>query len=123
MSTHTNSSSEKFKKIFGYTEVIRNISESIERLYQLATTPESKEAVADDVAQLIETQNNLFEQQVHFASFMATLNLLEFKVLKLRCEENKVWKEIASELPISASTAKRILAEVAEKAEKYGGIF
>lgn len=123
MSIHANSSSEIFKKLFEYNEIIKNIDENIEQLYQLADTPESKEAIADDVARLIETKNYLLKQRARFVSFMATLDPIEIKVLKLRCEENNAWKGIAAELHISDTTAKRILTDVTEKAEEYGGFF
>lgn len=89
----------------------------------LPLSAQSKEAIADDVARLIETKNYLLKQRARFVSFMATLDPIEIKVLKLRCEENNAWKGIAAELHISDTTAKRILTDVTEKAEEYGGFF
>lgn len=123
MSIHNGSSSEVFKKLFGYSEKIKNIDESISRLYQLANTPESKEAIIEDAAQLVETKNYLLKQQARFMSFISTLDPLEVKVLKMRCEENNAWKKISAELHISDTTAKRILIKITESAEKYGGFF
>lgn len=123
MSIHARSKAEIFKKIFGSAETIRGIDENIQQLYQLAATPENKEAVADDVALLMERKNNLLKQQARFLSFMATLDPLEVKLLRLRCERNSGWKYIAAELHISDTTAKRALDQIVERAEKYGGIF
>lgn len=123
MSTHIYSNSEAFRKLFTYGETIKGIDENIEQLYKLASTSEGKEAIADDTARLMEMRNNLLKQQAHFILFMAALDPLEGKVLKLRCKENMTWKEIASELHISDTTAKKTLTGIAEKAEKYGGIF
>ncbi len=122
MSTHINST-EVFRKLFECSDTIKEIDENVERLYKLASTPEGKQAIADDTARLMEMRNNLLKQQAHFILFMAALDPLESKVLKLRCEKNRTWKEIASELHISDTTAKKTLTEIAEKAEKYGGIF
>lgn len=122
MSTHVNST-EVFRKLFTYGETIKGIDENIEQLYKLASTPEGKEAIADDMARLTEARNNLLKQRAHFILFMAALDPLEVKVLKLRCEKNMTWKEIASELHVSDTTAKKTLTGIAEKAEKYGEIF
>lgn len=122
MSTHINST-ETFRKLFTYGETIKGIDENIEELYKLATTPEGKEVIVDDTARLMETRNNLLKRQAHLVAFMSALDPLEVKVLKLRCEKNMTWKEIASELHVSDTTAKKTLTGIAEKAEKYGGIF
>lgn len=123
MSIQSNSKAGTFRKLFGYSEVIKNIDENIEKLYQLAATPESKEAIADDAARLVEMKNSLLKQQAHFMTFMATLDPREAKVLQMRCGENIGWKKISAELHISDTTAKQMLENITEKAEKYGGFF
>ena len=123
MENYNVNKSEHFKKLFSAFDTVRLIDKNIEKLYQSATAMDRKEFVVDSVADLQEIKNNLLRQRFRFISFIVTLEQREAKVLEMRCEKNMSWKQVASALNMSDTTAKSIFKKIAQKAEKYGGIF
>ena len=123
MENYNVNKSEHFKKLFSAFDTVRLIDKNIEKLYQSAPAMDRKELGVDSVADLQEIKNNLLRQRIRFIAFIATLDPREAKVLEMRCEKDMGWKQVASPLNMSDTTAKSIFNKTAQKAEKYGGIF
>lgn len=113
-----------FEQLFKAHDTIRDLGCRIENMYSIAAETGSKEEIADVAAEMQKHINELFFRRARFDLFcFKELDTRERKVLELRYEKCMGWKSIAAELNISTTTAKKILNDVSQKAEKYGGFF
>lgn len=120
-----------FKRMFEAYDKMEIIKEKVDKLYSSAeyvspsfedvskSQSSSKSAFADAIVKIADLKADcckLLEERAEFDVFVCRLNKKEIDVLTMRCEKNMSWKQVASELEISDTTAKSIYNEVAEKA-------
>lgn len=121
-----------FIKMFEVHNTIKYMKESIDKLYATASyispsfdsvikTQSNPQKLSDAVIKAADLKNdckNLLNERAEFDKFVFRLSKTERKVLVLRCEKNKSWKEIASDLDISRSSVERTYRKVCLLAEQ-----
>ena len=123
-----------FKEMYCAHKKIAEIGERINNLRISATyispsfgmtsksnsNPQKLEATIIDIVSLEEYATQLLKERARFDLFVSRLGATESKVLKMRCDEDFSWKEIAGELGISVSSSQRMFLSVCNKAEAIG---
>ena len=131
---NTMNKTEYFQKMYNAHDIIADIRDKINRLYQSAIyinlenndmpksqlNPQKFENTIIEMADLKTFGKNLLQQRAKFDLFVCSLNTKEEKILRMRCEYNMSWKEIAKELKIAVSTAKEIFYRIENKADIFG---
>lgn len=123
-----------FKEMYCAHKKIAEIGERINKLRISATyispsfgmtsksnsNPQKLEATIIDIVSLEEYATQLLKERARFDLFVSKLGTTESKVLKMRCDEDLSWKEIAGELGMSVSSSQRMFLSVCNKAEALG---
>lgn len=123
-----------FKEMYCAHKKIAEIGERINKLRISATyispsfgmtsksnsNPQKLEATIIDIVSLEEYATQLLKERARFDLFVSKLGTTESKVLKMRCDEDLSWKEIAGELGMSVSSSQRMFMSVCNKAEAIG---
>lgn len=133
MQYYNGNKADCLKRLYKAHDIITDITERIENLYASATSispinngmpktpnPRRFEGIMVEVADLKTLAQTLLKKRASFDLFVCSLPMEQQRLLKLRCEECRTWKEIAYAMSISNDTAERLFKRICDQAEAKG---